>query len=224
MNYRQPELRRALAADYTIGLMPVTARRRFEALLLDDPALRAEVAHWQESLVGLTASLEPQPVPEHVWQKIIARIEPQRLHVPEKRPFWNWLRIGAVACSLAVAVTVGVMVNREKPGFNATLLAGNQQPAMTVQAYDRYLKVDPLAVASVEKDRSLELWAIPADGVPVSLGVIPDNGQGRVELSDSQRKLLGTQTTMAITLEQKGGSPDGKPKGPVLYKGQLASL
>ena len=224
MNYHQPELRRALAADYAIGLMPTTARRRFENLLIDDPNLRAEVAQWQESLVGLTTSLEPQPVPERVWQQIVARIEPQRLHVPEKRPFWSWMRIAAVACTLLVAVIVGVIYNRDKPDFNATLVAGNQQPALTVQAFDRYLKIDPVAVASVEAGRSLELWAIPADGVPVSLGVIPDNGKGRVDLSDSQRRLLGSQTTMAITLEPKGGSPSGKPTGPILYKGQLASL
>lgn len=224
MNYLQPELRRALAADYAIGLMPTTARRRFESLLIDDPNLRAEVAQWQESLVGLTTSLEPQPVPERVWQQIVARIEPQRLHVPEKRPFWSWMRIAAVACTLLVAVIVGVIYNRDKPDFNATLVAGNQQPALTVQAFDRYLKIDPVAVASVETGRSLELWAIPADGVPVSLGVIPDNGKGRVDLSDSQRRLLGSQTTMAITLEPKGGSPSGKPTGPILYKGQLASL
>lgn len=224
MNYRQPELRRALAADYAIGLMPTTARRRFENLLIDDPNLRAEVAQWQESLVGLTTSLEPQPVPERVWQQIVARIEPQRLHVPEKRPFWSWMRIAAVACTLLVAVIVGVIYNRDKPDFNATLVAGNQQPALTVQAFDRYLQIDPVAVASVETGRSLELWAIPADGVPVSLGVIPDNGKGRVDLSDNQRRLLGSQTTMAITLEPKGGSPSGKPTGPILYKGQLASL
>lgn len=224
MNYRQTELRRALAADYVIGLMPSTARRRFENLLLDDPNLRADVAHWQERLAGLTASLVPQPVPERVWQRIVARIEPQHLQVPNKRPFWSGWRITAAACSLVAAIALGVVYNRDRPAFNATLVATNQQPALTVQAFDRYLKVEPVAVASIDTGRSLELWAIPADGVPVSLGVIPDDGKGRVELSDSQRKLLGTQTTMAITLEPKGGSPSGKPTGPVLYKGQLASL
>ncbi|WP_296255042.1 MULTISPECIES: anti-sigma factor [unclassified Pseudomonas] len=224
MNYRQPELRRALAADYAIGLMPLTARRRFENLLLDDPDLRAEVARWQESLVGLTGSLEPQPVSDHVWQRIVARIEPQRLHVPEKPPFWSWMRVAAMACSLLIAVLVGVIYTRDKPDFNATLVADNQQPALTVQAFDRYLKVEPLAVASVDSDRTLELWAIAADGVPVSLGVLPNDGKGRIELNERQRKLLSGQTTMAISLEPKGGSPTGKPTGPILYKGQLASL
>ncbi|NBB10504.1 anti-sigma factor domain-containing protein [Pseudomonas sp. SLFW] len=224
MNYLQPELRRALAADYAIGLMPSTARRRFESLLLDDPNLRAEVAQWQESLIGLTTELRPEPVPDRVWQQIVARIEPQRLHVPEKRSFWSWIRVAAVACSLLVAIIVGVIYTRDKPDFNATLVANDQQPALTVQAFERYLKVEPVAVASVDPGRSLELWAIPLDGVPVSLGVIPDDGKGRVDLSDAQRKLLSGQTTMAITLEPKGGSPSGKPTGPILYKGQLASL
>lgn len=224
MNYLQPELRRALAADYAIGLMPSTARRRFESLLLDDPNLRAEVAQWQESLVGLTTELRPEPVPERVWQHIVARIEPQHLHVPKKRSFWNWMRVAAVACSLLVAIIIGVIYTRDKPDFNATLVANDQQPALTVQAFERYLKVEPVAVASVDPGRSLELWAIPLDGVPVSLGVIPDDGKGRVDLSDAQRKLLSGQTTMAITLEPKGGSPSGKPTGPILYKGQLASL
>lgn len=224
MNYQQPALRRALAADYVIGLMPSTARRRFESLLLDDQNLRSEVAQWQESLADLTTSFEAQQVPERVWHKIVARIDPQQLHVPAKRPFWNWLRITAVACSLVVAGILGVIYNRDTATFNATLVATNQQPALTVKAYDGYLNVEPLAVASVEPGRSLELWTIPADGVPVSLGVIPDNGKGRVKLSESQRKLIGTQSTLAITLEPQGGSPSGKPTGPILYQGKLASL
>jgi anti-sigma-K factor RskA len=224
MNYQQPELRRALAADYAIGLMPLTARRRFESLLLDDPSLQRELAQWQESLAGLTSSLEPKDVPERVWQAIVARIDPQVLHVPARRPFWNWLRITAVACSVVVAGILGVIFTRDTATFNATLVATDQQPALAVQAYDRYLKVEPLALASVEPGRSLELWAIPADGVPVSLGVIPNDGKGRVDLSERQRTLIGTPTTLAITLEPQGGSPSGKPTGPVLYQGKLASL
>lgn len=224
MNYQQPQLRRALAADYAIGMMPSTARRRFESLLLDDPSLRREVAQWQESLVGLTSSLQAQDVPDRVWQRIVARIDPQELHVPKKRPFWNWLRLGAIACSLLVALVIGVIYNRDTAIYNATLVATNQQPALAVKAFERYLEVEPLAVSSVEQGRSLELWTIPANGVPVSLGVVADKGKSRVELTESQRKLIGTQSTLAITLEPQGGSPSGKPTGPVLYKGQLASL
>jgi len=163
-------------------------------------------------------------VPERVWLNIVARIEPQRLHVPPRRPFWSGMRVAALACTLLVAIIVGVIYNRDTPVFDAVLVADNAQPALALQAFERYLKVEPLALASVQAGRSLELWAIPADGIPVSLGVLPDDGKGRVELSARQRELLGARTTMAVSLEPKGGSPSGKPTGPILYKGQLASL
>jgi anti-sigma-K factor RskA len=224
MNYQTPSLRRALAADYAIGLMPAAARRRFEQLLLEDPALRLELAQWQESLASLTAALPEQPVPDRVWQGITARIEPQVLHVPEKRPFWNWLRITAAICSLVIAVTLGVLYNRDTARYSATLLTADSQPALKVEAHEDYLKVEPLTLAAIEPGQSLELWAIPPDGKPISLGVIPAGGKGKVELSETQKALIGKPIALAVSLEPKGGSPTGQPTGPVLYQGALAAL
>ena len=63
MNYQTPSLRRALAADYAIGLMPPLARRRFEHLLLEDAALRAELGRWHTHLMSLSQPLTEHPVP-----------------------------------------------------------------------------------------------------------------------------------------------------------------
>lgn len=224
MNYQTPALRRALAADYAIGLMGSAARRRFEQLLLDDAALRAELAHWQDTLATLTESLPEQPVPDRVWHGITARIEPRVLHVPEKRPFWNWLRVTAALCSVVVLVFLGSLYNRDDARYRATLLTADAQPALKVEAHADYLQVEPLTLAAVDSDRSLELWAIPADGKPISLGVIPAGGKGKVELNEAQKVLIGKPVALAVTLEPKGGSPTGKPTGPVLYQGALAAL
>ncbi|WRH95145.1 anti-sigma factor [Pseudomonas fluorescens] len=226
MNHELPDpaLRRALAADYAIGLMPAPARRRFEQLLLDDAALRAELAQWQESLSSLTESLPEHPVPDRVWQGITARIEPQVLHVPEKRPFWNWLRVTAALCSIVVLVFLGSLYNRDDARYHATLLTADAQPALKVEAHADYLQVEPLTLAAVDADRSLELWAIPADGKPISLGVIPAGGKGKVELNEAQKALIGKPIALAVSLEPKGGSPTGQPTGPVLYQGALAAL
>lgn len=224
MNYQTPSLRRALAADYAIGLMPAAARRRFEQLLLEDAALRKELAQWQESLTSLNEPLVEEPVPEHVWQAITAQIEPQQLHVPEKRSFWHWLRVMAVACSLLVAVTLGILYNRGDARYSATLLSATEQPALRIQAHDDYLQVEPLTLTAIDPDRSLELWAIRPDGKPVSLGVLPAGGKGRVSLSEEQQALLDTPIALAVSLEPQGGSPTGQPTGPVLYQGQLAAL
>ena len=224
MNYQTPERRRALAADYAIGLMPPTARKRFEHLLLDDGALRAELARWQNHLTLLTEPLVEQPVPEHVWQAVVARIEPQTLHVPLKRPFWNWLRLGAVACSLLIVLTTGLLYNRDSVQYQATLLSGTAQPGLRIEAHADYLKVQPLELAAVQAGRSLELWAIPVEGKPVSLGLIPSDGDGRITLGQSQQQLLKVPVVLAVSLEPQGGSPTGQPTGPVLYQGPLATL
>jgi anti-sigma-K factor RskA len=224
MNYQTPALRRALAADYAIGLMSTAARRRFEQLLLDDAALRAELAQWQDSLASLTAAVPEQAVPERVWHAVTARIEPQVLHVPEKRPWWTWLRLTVAVCSVALLVFVGALYNRDDARYRATLLSADAQPALKVEAHENYLQVEPLTLAAVDPSRSLELWAIAPDGKPISLGVIPAGGKGKVELSAAQKALIGKPIALAVSLEPKGGSPTGQPTGPVLYQGALTAL
>ena len=224
MNYQTPERRRALAADYAIGLMPPTARKRFEHLLQDDAPLRAELARWNTHLSQLTEPLLEQPVPDHVWQAIVARIEPQTLHVPARRPFWSWVRLSALVCSLLIALTVGLLYNRDSVQYKATLLSGTAQPGLSIEAHSDYLAVRPLELAAVDGGRSLELWAIPVEGKPVSLGLIPRDGDGRITLSQTQQQLIRIPVVLAVSLEPQGGSPTGQPTGPVLYQGPLASL
>ncbi len=221
MNYQTPTLRRALAADYAIGLMPAAARQRFERLLQEDPALRWELAQWQESLASLTDSVPDQPLPDRLWQGITERIEPQRWREPEKRSIWHDLRLMAAACSLVVVVVLSVIYSGDTPLYSATLLSADAQPALKIDAHEHYLNVEPLALAAVDQGRSLQLWAIAEHALPVSLGVIPVGGSGKVELNEAQQVLLDRPVTLAVSLEPQGGSPTGQPTGPVLYKGVL---
>lgn len=63
---------------------------------------------------------------------------------------------------------------------------------------------------------SLELWVITPDG-PVSLGLLPVSGSDVLTLPAS---LAQSETlTLAVSLEPVGGSPTGKPTGPVLTSG-----
>ncbi|MEO8489934.1 anti-sigma factor [Pseudomonas sp.] len=224
MNYHTTALRRALAADYAIGLMPATARKRFEHLLLDDAALRVELGHWQDALTSLTGTLPERPVPDHVWAGINARIEPQVLHVPAKKPFLMNFRFLAAACAVVLALFVGVLYQQSNTAqYTATLVNASQQPALRVQAFTNYLQVEPLTLAALEPTRALELWAIPAGGKPISLGLVPASGKGHIQLNKAQQALLTAPLTLAITLEPTGGSPTGQPTGPVLYQGALAT-
>jgi len=224
MNYQTPSLRRALAADYAIGLMPPTACRRFEQLLLEDVELRAELAQWQDSLMSLTEPLAEQPVPDRVWRGVTARIDPQTPQLTLRQPIWSWLRVTIALCSLVAAVTLGVIYNHDEVRYGATLRSADAQSWMSIEAHENYLKIKMLALAKVEKERSLEMWVIPLDGKPVSLGVIPPGGDGEIKLGSAQKALIGESITLAVSLEPEGGSPTGQPTGPVLYQGVLTAL
>ncbi len=47
MNYQNPELRDRLAAEYALGTLRGAARRRFQRLMKDDPALRDLTLGWE---------------------------------------------------------------------------------------------------------------------------------------------------------------------------------
>jgi anti-sigma-K factor RskA len=62
-----------------------------------------------------------------------------------------------------------------------------------------------------------ELWALPSGGAPVSLGVLPIAGSADRGLTDAQQRALLNTAQVAVTLEQTGGSPTGRPTSTPLF-------
>ncbi|MDZ7769103.1 MAG: anti-sigma factor [Woeseiaceae bacterium] len=79
------------------------------------------------------------------------------------------------------------------------------------------------AVNEVEAraDNDYELWALTDAGVPVSLGLLPQSGARTLSLDDAALNALATSSTLAVSLEPLGGSPQPVPTGPVLYTAAL---
>lgn len=102
-------------------------------------------------------------------------------------------------------------------------IAGEDDGLRVLVAYDPGqggLRVERTA-GTVPPDRVLELWAIGGDGVPVSLGILPD--AGLVALPEPIRAQIAG-LTLAISEEPTGGSPTGAPTGPVRATGQVVEL
>ena len=97
---------------------------------------------------------------------------------------------------------------------------GNIVPATFVASISgdgRAMVTKPLQNVSLSANRALELWAVPPQGAPRSLGLISAQGATIVK----RGKVLDNTAALAVSLEPPDGSPTGAPTGPVLYVGKL---
>ncbi|HET8707973.1 MAG TPA: anti-sigma factor [Pseudomonadales bacterium] len=228
MKYDQPELQMRLAAEYVLGTLRGSARTRFEHLLANDPALRARVSGWEQRLGVWGAVVKPEPVPARVWQQVSIRLG----HIPAapvaKFKWWQWWAWGSTAVAFSLAlVMIFHPLTLPAPRFNdlAVLASDAKVPSWIVRVDDgrQTLHLSGIASASVPAGKTLELWSIPGQGAPMSLGLISiQHGHAVLRLTPTQQDRLQQAVALAISLEPAGGSPSGLPTGPVLYSGKLA--
>ena len=239
MDYSRPALADALAAEYVCGTLRGGARRRFEALLPAHAALRGAVHDWQNRLMPLTAAIAPVEPSARVWKSIEARLYGAPMGAPtsvaasigwwRQLAFWRGLSAVAGVAALALGVMLAspgpvqppiiVVLSAAAPAPGAA--AGSVLPASfvaSISADGRAMVTRPLVNVSLQADRSLELWSLPASGAPRSLGLISSDKATVVQ----RGKVLDGTTALAVSLEPTGGSPTGAPTGPVLYVGKLA--
>lgn len=224
MKYDQPELQQKLAGEYVLGTLHGGARRRFEALLVEDRGLQQYVQAWERRLVPWLYVATPEPVPERVWIGIQHRLG-HRSAETERGGFWRWLGMAstAVAALLAVVlVTRPVAPPVSSVADIAVLASDKSEPVWIVRQKGDVLELSGLAAVDIPAGRDLELWSIPKGGAPLSLGVVHRTGVRRAEvrLSAQARERLSRGALLAISLEPAGGSPTGAPTGPVLFTGK----
>jgi anti-sigma-K factor RskA len=224
LNYRdKPELQERLAAEYALGTLRGAARARFRRWMRQDAALARLVAGWESRLAPMARALEPVPPPRRVWEEIQARIG-GGAPAPQRGGFWRAFAL--LASGAAAALVLMTVLAPQRPaerGEYVALLSDpkTQKPVLLVSAgrRDTALRVRTLDPSIQPADASLEIWALPKDGKPKSLGLVPAGAGGTVQLAALADQALADVPALAISLEPRGGSPTGAPSGPVLYSG-----
>lgn len=231
MIHLNPELIDKLAAEYVLGTLHGRARRRFERLLKENPALREEVAVWERRLGPLADAIEPITPPARVWRAVQRRVAAQRPEsLWERLGFWRpfGLITGALALTLAVYVGyLGLTSTVTPERYVAMLNNADAQPVWLISATDlqKPLTIKVIKAQTLASDKSFELWLVPGEGKPPrSLGLLPDKGTTTVTIPTDVRRTLTQGALLAVSLEPRGGSPTGLPTGPVLYQGTWQSL
>ncbi len=235
MDYSRPDRIDRLAAEYVLGTLRGPARRRFEALLPAHPSMRSAVAAWQQRLVPLASSIEAVEPPDRVWQGIEHRLFPDTRAVASQTaaaalPWWQRLGLWRALSGFSTATALALfMVASQTPAPQAPIivvLGANPEAAQalnasfvaSVSADGRALVLKPLNDLSMTPGKALELWAVPAQGAPRSLGLV--QAAGATTLLRTQ--FLRDTAAFAVSVEPTGGSPTGAPTGPIVSVGKLS--
>jgi anti-sigma-K factor RskA len=218
----------ALAGEYVLGVLPDAERRATERRIDQDAAFAALVQIWQTDLSVLDEHFQPEAVPP----AIAARIERRLFGVDGASAtglwgslaFWRGLTVASVVLAAALAVVAsGILpTGGDTAQVLVADLAGENTPIGLVAHFnsgDNTIRIMPAAMQQ-DGGHSLELWAVPGDGVPRSLGLVPQDG-GVIAIGQNLGSELAAGVTLAVSLEPEGGSPTGAPTGPVLVAGPL---
>lgn len=238
MKLGDPELRSRLASEYVLGTLKGAARRRFDDYLQRDVALRIEVAKWESRLIPLAERLTPVAPHVRVWKKIESRIDglnagtsaaqnaQQKIGLWESIAFWRNFGLGASGLAAALLTAMFILETGDQSPMLTAVLAedNNVARALIEQPKAGMLMVNMVAPWKTMNGMALELWVVPKDGAPRSLGVINDTGETKLVLVGMDEKLSGG-LVFALSKEPPGGSPTGQPSpGSVMCKGAIARM
>ena len=230
-----------LAGEYVLGVLDAAAWREASLRLRTDDAFAADVRKWEERLAALLVAA-PEVIPTRdLWPDI-------RRVLPADRggsvAFWRGLAAASgliAAASLAVVVLDGqrprtlvtpqptpavVAAAAPEEPMQVALLKPVSGPTAFVATLDRKRRVMTVSPGAVRapKGRSLELWMIPPGGAPQALGVIPADRSAKMPMPEAFDGQGDTPIVLAVSLEPTGGSPTGRPTGPVVARGRFSAV
>ena len=235
-----------LAAELVLGVLDAAARRAAQARVQDDAAFAARVAAWERRLGGLIDEVAPVGVPDHVWTRVRERLGWNEAAVA-KPGLWSnlafWRGLGFAGLAAAIALSVYVMRQRDDvvpaptpapivvapPPIEAApvvTLASDTGSATFLVTVDRksgHVRVVPVPATADAEGRVPELWLIPPGQAPRSLGLVDTTWTREIDVPEDLRWALGEKvgSLLAVSLEPKGGAPNGAPTGPIVAKGGI---
>ena len=169
----------------------------------------ALVNDWQNRLSGLNDDYAEAP--PNLLPQIEARLFPQ---APKAKAWRLWL--GGALAATAIAAAALFMPPPRRPWWPRCRPKPRLHYVAAIAGDQLTLTRTAGRAASAGKD--YELWIIDGDKPPVSLGVLT---AASVTIP-APKAAVGF--LLAITLEPKGGAPEGKPTGPILAAGPLKAV
>jgi len=225
-----------LAAELAFHLIDGDERRAARLRLDSDPDFAAAYARWNAHACAMASGPGEAPRPS-VWSAIEARL-PANDVAPQAHgnARLRWWQAGTLVAGTA-ALVLGVVALR-KPDSVIVRVPVVQQAASTAPMVAVLTGEKGVVTVSFDPangrmtsatnglqlpDRSPELWVIPADGKPRSMGVFDPSAPGWAKIPAAASAAMAAGATIAVSVEPVGGSPTGQPTGPVILTGKLVA-
>ena len=227
------------AGEYVLGVLSDAERRDVEQRAASDADLAAAIDYWQRRFSDLLLILPEATAPERVKKRLWTELF-EAPAIKEKPSWfgslamWQTLAASAMALTLVTLATFFLLPREtvepriDQPSLVATLAPPEAGVALTVRI-DRDADIIDVVDAALEQfietpDRVAQLWVIPADGTPRSIGLISATGPTQAPISDDVAAFLQVDSVLAVSIEPPGGSPEPTPTGPVVVVGPIKSL
>ncbi|MDO9560797.1 MAG: anti-sigma factor [Bradyrhizobium sp.] len=240
----------AMAANLVMGLLDADEQAAAERRLTEDAAFADAVSAWRERLADLDATADPVAPGSGLWTRITESIQTTPASVPLRDgqssarnvTLWDNIRfwraaglVGASAAVLFAIVAIGAVVAsiqlrgdlvalaQRKPVYVAVLVNDTtRETGAIVNAFaDGRVELIPLKSIDVPAGRTLQVWTLWDRTVgPKSIGLTDQARTLQLDLQSLPRTIQ--DQLFEITLEPEGGSPIGRPTGPILFKGNAA--
>ena len=237
MNYDRPQLLDRLAAEYVLGSMPTRARRRFERLRARLPAADVAAQEWERRLMPLSRPVPALEPPPRVWDRIDQRTGGGRA---ARRSLPAWLR-PALGFTLGVLATIGVVRLYPDPvvpiaaivqqrgtlpeSYVGILVDANDNAVLLASStrHGRVLSLKRLRPLAVPPARVAVLWALPANGPPFAVGVLPSSDKAVLTLADTSEHLFFNVPRLGVSFEASSPTPGAAPS-PFVLTGHCVKL
>jgi anti-sigma-K factor RskA len=219
-----------MIAQYVLGLLEGDEQARFEARLASEPELARQVAALQNNFDALDSTATPEAVSADLWSKIESAIDtapkaPPAANTNRPSRAFSLPRWAGMAAAIVLSLGVGYFGGQslgptpQAPLVVAVLVGDDMEPGAIIEAFaDDSVRIVPLEALVAPAGSTLEVWTLPDPQTgPVSLGTFREASDlvlGGPNLPAPQPDQL-----YEITLEPAGGSPTGRPTGPILLKG-----
>jgi len=241
VNLLHPERLERLSREYVLGTLTGGARRRFERLLAEAPLAARVVLRWQQRFDVLAAGVPPVQPRDQVWQGLQQRLFATTREAPVSGLLSRLMALFAprVVGGVLAGVLMATVVLKLQPqwlelearsealpqSYVGLLINDAGQPTLLASSrrHGRSITVKLLQPLQVPEGQVARLWALPREGSPFLVGLVPERGSAAIALTDSAEKLFFNVGRLALTIDPVAAGA-AAPSSPFVAIGHCVKL